>query len=111
MVGVAATGTHLIAASIFVALFRDFEAVAINTVAFCVAFVVSYAGHRYVTFGKAGSPAKFLATSLAGLAVNNAVVYAVSAYVDVRLVAIVIGTLIAPGIVFLLSKYWVFRTK
>jgi putative flippase GtrA len=110
-VGGAATITHLMAAAVFTKLFRDLDAVGINTLAFCVAFIVSYAGHRYVTFGKEGSPAKFFITSLTGLAINNAVVYLASSIVEAKLLAITIGTMIAPIAVFFLSKYWVFRAK
>lgn len=110
-VGGAATMTHLVAAVLLLWLLPGLNVIAINTIAFLVAFSVSYLGHRHFTFSREGSPLKYFLTSLVGLLINNAVVLTVSVFTDVRLAAIVIGTSIAPVAVFFLSKYWAFEGK
>lgn len=110
-VGGAATVTHLMAAALLLWLLPNFDIVVINTFAFAMAFSVSYLGHRHFTFNREGSPLKFFLTSIVGLLINNAVVLAVSTMTDVRFIAIVIGTSVAPVAVFLLSKYWAFEGR
>lgn len=110
-VGGAATITHLVAAAVGLRLAPDLNVVFINTLAFCIAFVVSYIGHRYFTFNREGRVLKFFLVAIVGLLINNSIVFLVSLLVNFPFLAIVMGTSVSPIMVFLLSKYWAFEVK
>ncbi len=110
-VGGLATVTHLTVAAILLRLIPAAPTLVINTIAFCIAFGVYSAGHRYFTFNRTGSPVKFMVTAVSGLIVNNSVVAVLTSLFDIRYAAILAGTAIAPVAVFILSKYWAFGEK
>jgi putative flippase GtrA len=107
-VGGAATLTHLAVALAIVSAHTRVAPLHANLAAFCVAFLVSYLGHRYFTFKAPGAPVRFLAAALLGLLVNNVVLVALLAAGLSDRLAIGVAALAAPGVVFLVSKFWVF---
>jgi putative flippase GtrA len=84
---------------------------AVNTLAFCVAFQFSYLGHRFFTFKSDGSHAKFFFVAGIGLCVNNLVTSLAQVAFGIPFVAIVLGNVLAPVAVFVLSRFWVFSPR
>ncbi len=86
-----------------------------NALGFCVAFGVSFAGHRLLSFKDAGtsvgtSLGRFAVTALAGFASNEAVfVVLLRALALPALVALSLALLFAAGQTFVLSRFWAFR--
>jgi putative flippase GtrA len=86
-----------------------------NALGFVIAFFVSFAGHRLLSFKDAGtsvraSLGRFAVTALAGFA-SNELIFALllrSAGLP-ALVALFIALLFAAGQTFLFSRYWAFR--
>ena len=111
-VGCAAAATH---ALVFV-LTRDhiWPEIA-NALGFGVAFFVSFAGHRWLSFrdtttGMRQSFARFALTALAGFACNEAVfVLLLRAFGLPSLAALAIALVVAAGQTFALSRWWAFR--
>jgi putative flippase GtrA len=112
-VGLLATVVHVVVglALTEARLLRPFSA---NLVAFLLAFVVSYAGHRRFTFRSGVSHARalprFFATVATGLVLNQSIVYLA---VDVLgwdyIVALAIVVTIVPVLVYLVLRHWTFR--
>ncbi|MDO9196030.1 GtrA family protein [Rhodoferax sp.] len=86
-----------------------------NALGFCVAFVVSFAGHRLLSFKDAGTSVgtslrRFAVTALAGFASNEAVFIVLLRVLDwPSLLALFVALLFAAGQTFLLSRFWAFR--
>ena len=111
-VGVAATLTHLcVGLALYYALDLGLSALAVNLVAFCVAYLVSYFGNATLAFPgtKLGSASffRFLAVSLSSLGLNQAIVFAL---VDLAgrsyWQALVVVLMTVPPLTFLAMKYW-----
>lgn len=111
-VGTAAAATH---AAVFGLTRRALLPELANALGFALAFGVSFAGHRRLSFRDAGtgvgqSLARFAATALAGFAVNEAVFALL-----LRLahwppwVALGAALLVAAVQTFVLSRFWAFR--
>jgi putative flippase GtrA len=86
-----------------------------NAAGFAVAFVVSFFGHRRLSFRDAGttlaqSLGRFALTALAGFAANEAV-FALLLRVAgwPALLALLAALVAAAGQTFLLSRFWAFR--
>lgn len=86
-----------------------------NALGFIVAFFVSFAGHRLLSFSDAGTTVaqsftRFMATALAGFAANEVVFIALLRGLDVPgLLALFVALVVAAGQTFVLSRYWAFR--
>ena len=86
-----------------------------NALGFCVAFFVSFAGHRALSFRDAGttkaqSLVRFAATALAGFFSNEIVfVLLLRGLGWPSLLALFTALVFAAGQTFLLSRYWAFR--
>ena len=86
-----------------------------NALGFCVAFFVSFAGHRLLSFKDAGtsvrtSLGRFAVTALAGFATNEAIFVLMLRGLDVpALLALFAALVFAAGQTFLLSRFWAFR--
>ncbi len=84
-----------------------------NFPAFCAAVLVSYLGNHSWTFGARGEHLfhfpRFAVTALTGLALNQAIVYAMVevAGADYRL-ALAIVVLVVPTLSFAMNRIWVF---
>ena len=117
VVGVAASVTHF---AVYWVLTRYTVALsgypqAANAAGFVVAFGVSFAGHRLLSFSDTSEPAltslwRFVPTSLAGLLTNELVFSAllrIGAIPDT--VALVAGMGAAAIQTYLISRFWVFK--
>jgi putative flippase GtrA len=117
--GVAAAAglTHL---AVFFLIERFLPAVLLelaNFLAFCIAFSVSFMGHRNLSFSDTTSSVeqslrRFVMTSIAGF-VCNEIVFSLA----IRLLgwpnwlALFCGFAVAGGQTYLLSRYWAFHRK
>ena len=86
-----------------------------NALGFCVAFAVSFAGHRLLSFKDAGTSTatsfkRFAVTALAGFASNELVFVLLLRGLDLpSLVALFLALLVAAGQTYVLSRFWAFR--
>ncbi|MFT7116674.1 MAG: putative flippase GtrA [Rhodoferax sp.] len=86
-----------------------------NAVGFCVAFLVSFAGHRYLSFKDAStslrtSLGRFAVTALAGFASNELIFMLLLRWGQLpALLALLAALVFAAGQTFLLSRHWAFR--
>ncbi len=86
-----------------------------NALGFGVAFFVSFAGHRLLSFKDAGTTVatsfkRFVVTALAGFASNELVFVALLRGLELpSLLALFVALLFAAGQTFVLSRYWAFR--
>lgn len=87
----------------------QFHEVVITTLAFCVAFFVSFFGHAKVTFKRSGNIFKFLALSVSMLLLRNLIVFLLVTYVMRGLIPIVFAMAVVTVITFVLSKKFVFN--
>lgn len=81
----------------------------ITTLAFMVAFFVSFFGHSKVTFQRSGNIFKFFALALSMLVLRNVLVFLLVTYVMRGLVPIVFSMVVVTGITFIISKKFVFK--
>lgn len=112
LVGVAASLTHIGVALTLIEQ-AGIDVMAANALAFCVAVLVSYAGNHAWTFRADGRHGRhlprFLATSLAGLALNQAIVFVATRHFGLGyLAAILIVVALVPLLTFAASKLWAF---
>jgi putative flippase GtrA len=86
-----------------------------NAAGFCVAFVVSFAGHRFLSFSDADtglwqSLRRFAATALAGFAANEVMFMALLRGLHLPdWLALFFALVFASAQTFLLSRFWAFR--
>ena len=111
-VGGAAALTHLVVFALTQHLMLPELA---NALGFCIAFFVSFAGHRLLSFRDAGttvatSLGRFAVTALAGFASNELVfVLLLRGLQWPALLALVSAQVFAAGQTFMLSRFWAFR--
>lgn len=110
IVGSLATLTDLIVSVILLYTTRFNENI-ITTLAFSIAFFVSYFGHKSFTFKSDGKILAFFALALSMLVLRNIIVAIFVHYVVGGLVAIVSAMLIVTAITYIISKFFVFRKK
>lgn len=110
LIGGAATFVHLFVSRIILFYQANVPELVVNSVAFAVAFFISFFGHRHFTFKVKGSMIKFLSVSLLGFSINNTLLFYI---VKTQLLsgwdAIFLSTLSVPILTYLLAKLWVFR--
>ncbi len=112
VVGASAALTHLL---VFELTHRQIWPELANALGFCVAFSVSFAGHRLLSFrdtatSVATSLRRFALTALAGFACNEMVFVVLLRWLGwPALVALFVALVLAAGQTFLLSRYWAFR--
>lgn len=86
-----------------------------NALGFCIAFFVSFAGHRLLSFKDAAttvgtSLARFAVTAIAGFASNEIVfVLLLRGLHWPSLLALLVAMVFAAGQTFVLSRFWAFR--
>ena len=111
-VGSAAALTHLL---VFTLTQHQMWPELANALGFCIAFFVSFAGHRLLSFKDAStsvttSLARFTVTALAGFASNELVfMLLLRALGWPTLAALVLALIFAAGQTFVLSRFWAFR--
>jgi putative flippase GtrA len=112
VVGVLATLTH---AGVSVAALRwgGFPPLAANAAGFCVAFVVSFCGHAFFTFGARptlGRAARFTTVALTSAGLSSAMVLAAQAWTPLRPdVYLPLIALFTPVFNFVVHSLWTFR--
>lgn len=86
-----------------------------NALGFVIAFFVSFAGHRFLSFQDTSTSVKtsfqrFVVTALAGFASNELVfVLLLRGLQMLPLLALFIALIFAAGQTFVLSRFWAFR--
>ena len=86
-----------------------------NALGFCVAFFVSFAGHRLLSFKDAGTSVstsfkRFIITALAGFASNEVIFVLLLRGLGMpSLLALFAALVFAAGQTFMLSRFWAFR--
>ena len=108
-VGAGATLVHIAVAGIVLSAAPSINAFMANAIAFAVAFFVSFFGHRHVTFGRSGSPLRFLLVAVGGFALNNLLVAGLLTLSASKFTAILVATCAVPVITYLASRFWAFR--
>lgn len=112
IVGMAATAVHIAMALCLNGL-AAIPPLRANVLAFLMAWVISYLGNRGWTFAATTrhgvAMPRFLAVSLAGFAVNQALVFIITDLAGQPLwMAMIPVAVIVPAVSFLLSRLWVF---
>ncbi|MGN0914935.1 MAG: GtrA family protein [Succinivibrio sp.] len=113
MVGGAATVTDLMLCYVLITFsaLHDMENV-VNTIAFLVAFWVSFFGHRYFTFKKKGSPLKFFVLAVTTLILRNIIVAFMVFVLDVRGMAALLTAIVAvTAITYIIAKFRIFNQE
>lgn len=113
IVGAVATLVHLTVVWLLIER-TAIPALAANTLAFLGAFIFSFAGNYYWTFGRPGSPKaaiqRFFLVSSSAFAVNTITLAAlISANFFEPSTAAVFAALLIPAATFLASRLWAFR--
>lgn len=111
-VGGAAALTHM---AVFAAAQPYLWPEVANALGFCVAFFVSFAGHRLLSFKDAGTSVgtsfrRFIITALAGFASNELMFVLLLRGLGIpSLLALFVALVFAAGQTFVLSRFWAFR--
>jgi len=114
VVGSAAAATHM---GVFELTKAHLWPELANAAGFCVAFVVSFAGHRRLSFQDAGtsfwqSLRRFAATALAGFAANELMFVVLLRGLNLPdWLALFFALVFASAQTFLLSRFWAFRRR
>lgn len=111
IVGGVATAVHMLAAALVFAIYPGPSPYAANIIAFAVAFLVSFYGHRHITFQTRGSMRRFLLVAIGGFVANNAILAGLLTFGVDGLVAVIIATACVPVLTYLASSLWAFKTK
>jgi len=112
IVGGSAAGVHM---AVFMLASGYMWPEVANAAGFCVAFVVSFAGHRFLSFNDADTSLwqsfrRFAATALAGFAANEVMFIALLRGLDLPdWLALFLALIFASAQTFLLSRFWAFR--
>ncbi len=112
LVGAAAALTHLIVFKLAEPYLWPELA---NAVGFCIAFFVSFAGHRLLSFRDAATTVgtslrRFAITAMAGFVSNEIIfVLLLRGLHWPSLLALLLALLFAAGQTFVLSRFWAFR--
>jgi putative flippase GtrA len=115
VVGVVATGCH-VAAALAAQRLLTLGPMSASVIGYAASVGVSYFGNSRFTFRRRAMHgaqfARFAAISLAGLAVNQAIVFTGVHLLGWRLwQALIPVVLIVPASTFLMSKFWAFRAR
>jgi putative flippase GtrA len=112
VVGGAAALTHM---AVFALAQHQMWPELANAVGFCVAFLVSFAGHRLLSFKDAATSVttslrRFAVTAVAGFASNEVVFVLLLRWLNwPALLALFAALVFAAGQTFLLSRFWAFH--
>ncbi len=112
IVGACAAAVHM---AVFICMTPYLWPELANAAGFGVAFVVSFAGHRFLSFADADTPMwqslrRFAATALAGFAANELMFIALLRGLNLPdWLALFLALVFASAQTFLLSRFWAFR--
>ncbi|OHV13022.1 GtrA family protein [Kushneria phosphatilytica] len=110
-VGGIATLVHMCVAAAVLSARPESSAFLANVIAFVVAFLASFYGHRHLTFSTRGSMRRFFIVAVAGFALNNVILSIGLALSAPKLIAIIIATAFVPVLTYLASSMWAFKKK
>lgn len=108
-IGGLATITDLVVTICLFFMFPSLHENIVTTIAFLIAFFVSYFGHSKVTFQKEGSIVKFFALSFSMLLLRNVILFLLVTFVMRGLIPIIISMILVTAITFVVSKFFVFK--
>ena len=114
-VGVAAGSTHMVVFFLVTYFFPSLLPELANFIAFCMAFSVSFMGHRNLSFSDSTASVKqsmsrFILVSVAGFVCNEVIFSLVLRLVGLpSWLALPAGFAVAGGQTYLLSRYWAFH--
>lgn len=112
LVGASAALTHL---GVFALVQERMWPELANALGFCVAFSVSFSGHRYLSFtdartSVATSLGRFAVTAVAGFVSNELIFVLLLRVLKMpALLSLLVALVFAAGQTFLLSRFWAFR--
>ncbi|MGN0894585.1 MAG: GtrA family protein [Succinivibrio sp.] len=111
IVGGLATLTDLLLTTLMFFV-TSFSPNAITTIAFVLAFFVSFFGHRFFTFKKSGNPIHFLVLALCTLGIRNALVWLFIYILDMHAyVSLILACALVTLITYFVSKFMIFTDK
>jgi putative flippase GtrA len=115
LVGVSAALTHMAVFTVVLLLVPTLWPEIANVAGFLVAFLVSFVGHRRLSFQDAGtglmqSFLRFAATAVAGFATNETVFIVLFRVLALPTwVALISGIVVSAVQTFVLSRFWAFK--
>ena len=115
MVGASAALTHMVVFTLVLLLVPTLWPEIANVAGFLVAFLVSFVGHRRLSFQDADTSLlqsfmRFAATAVAGFVTNEAVFIALFRVFGLPTWLALIGGIVVSAVqTFVLSRFWAFR--
>lgn len=115
LVGASAALTHMAVFTLVLLLVPTLWPELANVAGFLVAFLVSFVGHRRLSFQDAGTSLlqsfmRFAATAVAGFVTNEAVFIALFRVLELPTWLALIGGIVVSAVqTFVLSRFWAFR--
>ena len=115
LVGASAALTHMAVFALVLILVPTLWPEIANVAGFLVAFLVSFVGHRRLSFQDAGTSVlqsflRFAATAVAGFATNESVFILLFRLLGLPTwVALISGIVVSAVQTFVLSRFWAFK--
>ena len=115
LVGASAALTHMAVFTVVLLLVPTLWPEIANVAGFLVAFLVSFVGHRRLSFKDAGTSVlqsflRFAATAVAGFATNESVFILLFRLLGLPTwVALISGIVVSAVQTFVLSRFWAFK--
>ncbi|NBW68462.1 MAG: GtrA family protein [Betaproteobacteria bacterium] len=115
LVGASAALTHMAVFTLVLLLVPTLWPELVNVAGFLVAFLVSFVGHRRLSFQDADTSLlqsfmRFAATAVAGFVTNEAVFIALFRVLELPTWLALIGGIVVSAVqTFVLSRFWAFR--
>ena len=115
LVGASAALTHMAVFTVVLLLVPTLWPEIANVAGFLVAFLVSFVGHRRLSFQDAGTSVmqsfvRFAATAVAGFATNEAIFIVLFRVLSLPTwVALISGIVVSAVQTFVLSRFWAFK--
>lgn len=113
LIGILAASVHISIAWVLIAQ-AIFTPLPANIIAFLLAFMVSFSGHYYWTFGARSdifqSLRRFLIIAVCAMIINNLILVFLLQYKLIPAVlSVVIAACIIPVVTYILSHFWAFK--
>ena len=115
MVGLFATLTYYSSAISLREVLYGFSIMVTNLIAYCIAMIVSYAGHYFWTYKAQGNHgatiAKYIVSALFGSALNSTIVYICMRSSMQYKSAMIVAIVLVPAAAYVINRRWVFRAN
>ena len=115
LVGLFATLTYYSSAIFLREVLQGFSILVTNVFAYCIAMIVSYAGHYFWTYKAQGNHgatiAKYIISALFGSALNSTIVYICMRFSMQYKSAMLVAIILVPAVAYVINKKWVFRAN